>query len=64
MSMHASLNLHNIVKITVTKPYHLEGTNSNTLDVVLEGKDGTTFTVSVYSKTADDLIIVNLGDKA
>lgn len=61
--MHATLSLHNIVKIIVTKPHYLEGTNSNTNDVVLEGKDGTRFTVSIFSKTGDNFEVINLMDK-
>ena len=63
MDLHATLSLHNIVRIIITKPHYLEGTNSNTNDVVLEGKDGTRFTVSVFSKTGDNFEVINLMDK-
>lgn len=63
MDMHANLHLHNIVRIIVTKPYHLEGSNSNTNDVSFVGKDGRRFTVAVFSKTSDDFEVINLMDK-
>lgn len=63
MAMHANLHLHNIVRIIVTKPYHLEGTNSNTNHVSFVCKNGRKFTVNVYSKTSDDFEVINLMDK-
>lgn len=63
MDLHATLSLHNVVRIIVTKPHHLEGTNSNTNDVILEGKDGTRVTVSIFSKTGDHFEVINLMDK-
>jgi len=63
MALHATLSLHNIVRIIVTKPYQLECTNLNTNDIILECKDGTRATICVFSKISDDFEVINLVDK-
>ena len=63
MALPVNFSLHNIVRIIVTKPIKLQGTNSNTNNIIIEGKDGTRSTICVFSKISDDFEVINLVDK-